>query len=231
MHRTFRSADLESNSAAASSVGPVSGRLRGRLHEYWFELALLGCAMLILKCYSGPRSIFATLSVLYATSISFGAKLGHPGSEERHGRGVRSSMALCYLGHWSADLLHLYLAEGTATVAVSIAQKMLAATPELALIFCTVTALLGADAGPSARTTLGRVVAAQAVLAMRACVVWRELARTATLDPLLAPWGDVGDVATAYLCSAMCAQIGLPLVTMSLSFWWARRSAGRPLHE
>ena len=202
--------------AAAPSAAPavaatidVETARQGQYARYesvFLEAAVVICCIsLALHNYSGPRSLMAAVSFTVCLQQIYEArKFGGATAKS-----LRPRLALLYLVHWSLDAAHLWLF-GTTDDALRIARAMTAGFWELALLFGMVTALVGACAGQHGRTAMGRVVAAQAVLGVRARITW-SLSRSHLS----------GEEGLEYLRAAAGAQIVFPLLTAVLGHLYA----------
>ena len=206
---------------------PFLSRKRG--WDLMLEIGvLICCTVLVLYTFSGPRSIFATCTLATAIWLVFDARTREGQAtacptQEGGSRSevLRSRLALLYLAHWTLDLLHLCVGAHAAAHTVLIGNGLMRAVAEIALIFSLCTAITGADAGPNARTTIGRLLAAQGALGARAYVAYSKLS-TAQL-----PWGPTA--ANDFLITAMGAEVFLPMLTAFLGWaaatYWERRQA------
>ena len=201
------------------------------------EVAVLViCCSLALRNYSGPRTIFATVSFGVGMHLVVAAELTSPGSDnaetESQSAQLRPRLALLYACHWTADTLELVFGGHTATTAVTIATSMLKGRFELACLFVAVLAMLNAQRANASRSSVRKTLAwsmmGQAMLALRAYIVWRELLAM----PPDSPWRQGG--AEEYARVTFQGQVGGPILAAALALAltssrrqrWAERVAG-----
>jgi uncharacterized membrane protein (GlpM family) len=198
--------------AASSAKAPV---LLGELC-----ILLVSCTM-ALRNYSGPRTMFATVTFAIAIHLCVCAQIESSGARSDARAGVASQrerlrprLAFLYALHWTVDLLELVLGGHRASTAVSIATACLRGKYELGLLFGGVLAMLAAERSrTTTRATLGWAMAGQTALAMRAYVVWHELQRSTDAQSV---WRQ-GSRADEYAWSALLAQVAWPILAATLA--------------
>jgi hypothetical protein len=210
--------------APPTDMEAADGRALAPFYGLYCEIAvLLAGAALIFYTGSGARSVFATCSLAYALQLTLAARgysLDPYGASKADQQlKLRSRLALTYLLHWSLDAAHLYLLGG-ADQALLVCKAMLANVAALAVLFGMLTAMVGADQGRDGRKTVARLTAAQGVLGIRALIVWHFVR---------SEWPREAD---EYKVAAGGAQVVGPLVTMLLSYAWARLGLlGKPQQD